>query len=396
MIQKYCAAVTAAATCLLVWVAPAAANGPTCIKLGSAGIQIDGMLGDWSRIRAYRASSGDGGFAVRCAHDGRRLYVSVNVRDGHVIRFRNTVARRNDHLTLKLWAQSPRRAIKLRLFPGVDKIKPRRFWNGRRLPRGVRVEDTRQRRGWSAELVIPFRRIPGLHSRLPGVSAHIVYADYDIGRGRKQRVFRGQLRLPGAEAQMRAFLRATKLSRGQIRINRLVNVDSNRTPERVIVGGKIVGVIGDSFTYMTLPVAKAKDIAKVRVLDLAGRGRYAILAQYRQYGANGSRDVVGVWYVRDSGNIERVVAFEVRVQQGNKVLQNKWKLTRPGKHRRLRRRRRGYDIVVTAGKATNWDEDSYFLKPSRDVNPILLPWSDDKASVYVFRGTKVTIAKKIR
>jgi len=397
MIQKYCAAGAMALAVVLSAAAPAAANGPTCRALGSAGIQIDGMLGDWSRIRAHRVSGGDGSFAVRCAHDAHRLYLSVNVRDGHVIRFRNTAPRRNDHLTVKLWVGSARHAITLRLFPGVNKIKPRRFWNGHRVPRDVRIEDTMQRNGWSAEVSIPFRRIRGLHKLIPGVSAHIVYADYDIGIGRKQRAFRGTLRLPGAAAQMRAFLRTTKLSRGQVRIDRLVNVNSDRAPERVVVGGKIVGVISDSFSYMNLPVRSAKDIAKVRLVDLAGRGRYAIVAQYRQYGGKGSRDVVGVWYVRDSGNIERVLAFEVRVQQGNKVLRNNWKLTRPGRNRRLRhRRRRGHDVVVTAGKATNWDEDSYFLKPSRDVNPILLPWSDDKSSVYVFRGTRVSVAKKTR
>jgi len=370
----------------------------TCTTVKANQIQVDGMLDDWSGVRRHQIGrrGADGSFVLRCAIDGRRLYLSLNVRDEHVIRFRNTKPARNDHVTLKLTVPGSK-AISLRLFPGVDKVKPRRFWAGRRVPRDVKIEDTLQKRGWSVEITIPFRRMRGLTKMTPALIANIVLRDYDIGRGKRRTTFADKLTFPGAAAQMRSFLRAAKLTRRQITLDKLVNMNSKRGPERVLVGGNVVGVLGDSFNYMRLPVRTARDVKKVRVVDLAGKGRHAIIVEYRQFGAGGSRDIVGVWYASDSGSINRVLAFEVRQQKGSNILRNTWKLTRPGKNRRLRRRRRrGRDIVVKAGKATGWDEDNYFIRPSRDVNPILLPWSDDTSSVYYFTGTRANVAKKTR
>ncbi len=376
----------------------AQAKPRTCSKITGNEISVDGMLDDWSSVRAHQVGRrrSDASFKMRCAHDGRRLFLSFHIRDGHVIRFKNTVPGKNDHLIVKLRVGNSRRSVNLRLFPGVDKIKPRRFWSKRRVPRDVKIEDTMQQRGWSVEIIIPFRRLAGLTKFSPNISADIVYKDFDIGHGKKQVAFRDKLQFPGAASQLRGFLRSTKLRRSQIHTDKLVNVDSKRGPERVVIGGLYVGVISDSFTYMRLPAQSKKDVKSVRVIDLAGKGRHAILAEYRQHGNGGSRDVVAVWYVMNSGKIRRVLAFEVRKAKGGNVLANKWKLTRPGKHRRIRRRRRGYDILVTAGKAKGWDEDNYFIAPSRDVNPILLPWSDDTSSVYTFSGTRANVAKKTR
>lgn len=373
------------------------ADAAPCATIGANQIQVDGMLGDWSSVRAHQVGrrAADASFKLRCAHDGSRLLLAFHIRDDHVIRFRNTQPARNDHLIVKLWTGNPRRAIQLQLFPGVDKIQPVRRWAGGRVPRDVRIEDTLQRDGWSAEVVIPFRRLQGLSKFSPGVRAEIVYRDFDIGRGKRRTEFRELLQFPGAAAQLRAFLAAAKLHHTDIRSDRLINVDSRPGPERVVIAGTIVGVITDQFTFLQLPVKTRRDLKSVKLIDLAGAGRHAIVAEYRQHGNGGSRDVVGVWYVGDNGNFDRTLAFEVRKQKGRNVIANKWKLTRPGQHRRARRRG-GFDILHTAGKATGWDEDNYFVSPARDVNPILLPWSDDTATVYYFTGTRVGVSKKTR
>ena len=212
--------------------------------------------------------------------------------------------------------------------------------------------------------------------------------DVDRPGGKAGRVgFRGRLQFAQSAANFAAFLRATGLSRGDLDVDVLADVDPGAGPERVVAGGTVIGVISDGFTYMSLPVASADDVLEVRVVDFDGSGRKGILGRYRQFGNGGSREVVAVWFAKGDGGFEQAIAFEVGKAMGERSLRSDWELVPRGTLRGKGRRQRGKDILVHAAEATGWDEGSYREAPAPDVRPILLPWGDKPAELHYFEGT---------
>ena len=367
--------------------APKAEAGTTCSRVTDDYIEVDGMIDDWKALRGTRAggSNADAGLEVRCAYDATRFYLALRVRDDDLVRLRKHRADREDSVSVSLKVGGSKHAVTLRAFPGVDDRAPRRTWNGRSLPRWVAVEDSGLRGGFALELALPLARLPGYGRGTPAIAADIAFVDVDGWNKPPERTvrYRGRLNLESGNSVLKSFLAQAKLSRRDLRVDVMANVDDSPGAERVVAGGKVVAVLGDGFDFFALPVARPSDVVKVKVVDLEGRGQSYILVRYREQGGGGSRDIVGVWRYAGAG-FQRMFAFEVRKQLGQRVVEAKWKLVRRGSLRKGRRSKRGYDILIEAGKATGWDEDSWAEQPATDVKPILLPWDEQTSAVYWF------------
>ena len=92
-------------------------------------IDVDGMLDDWEGVKPVRANGKDKdqSFDVRCLTDGTRLAIAIDVRDDELIRFAQATAKKQageDRVTLQLQAGGA--PLQLALFPGTEKIAPRR------------------------------------------------------------------------------------------------------------------------------------------------------------------------------------------------------------------------------------------------------------------------------
>lgn len=393
-VVKYVISTACALAAALGGAVGAAAQGKaptqTCAQVEPEFFEIDGMLDDWKGFKPRVAGGGkpDASFALRCAFDKTTLFISVDVRDESVLRTKKAREDHDDSLLLQLAVGRGGTAETVRLFPGVDGVGPKRSWNKGKVPRGVSIEDTRQQRGWSVELAIPFARIRGFGKATPALSVRAAYADGDKYDEKIQETveYRGTLELSTGTALLTSFLGATGLRKQDLKLDVLVNVDDNAGAERVVAGGAIVGVLADSYHYFDLPVAGPADVLRVKAVDLEGTGRAYLVAEYRQRGNGGSRDVVGIWRF-GGAHFDRVFAFEVRKQLGPNTLASTWSFTPPGKHRKLKKKqKRGFDLVIEAGKAVGWDEDSYPDQAADDIKAILLPWEDQTSAVYWFES----------
>jgi hypothetical protein len=375
---------------LLLHAGSAVADGTACEKVDSDYFSVDGMLDDWRRIKkSWKGKDPrDAAYRLGCAYDAKRLYLVMDVRDQRLLRYKSGA---QDEVRIKLGG--PERALSISLLPGTRGFDTKVRLGKKKAPKWLEVVDSLQPSGFSVEASVPLRRIPGYGPSAPGVQAKIEFVDVDKGRSVANRIrYQGLLYVGSGKAIYKAFLRAAKLSSSDIRLDKMVNVDTARGAERVLHGKAVIGVLSDSFSFMGLPVQSAADVLKVRVIDFAGNGRSFVLAHYRQHGNGGSREIVAVYKVAGDGTFPVLTSFEVAKSVGTKRIENKWGLVKKGSRRKLARgeKKRGFDILVEALPAVGWDEDSFEEAPARDVNPILLPWMDETAVVYHFDGTVVS------
>lgn len=364
-----------------VWAGPATSGAPVCELVESGFVELDGMLEDWGGIKFLRVGgpSRDASFSLRCAYDYENLYVAVDVRDQDVVRGK---AGGEDRLVLELSAAGGPAAV-LEVFPGVDGNEPKRRWKGKALREGDRValEDTLQEHGWSMEAAVPLRQIAGLGKGAPGVSARVAYRDADRGGPGSPARFEGTLVFRASAEAFKAFLGAVKLAPGSLRLDATADFDGTPGVERVVAGGATLGVITDSYAYMSLPVAAPGDVKRVQAVDLRGDGTMSILTELRQHGNGGSRDLLVIWGLAAQDRFERVLAVEVRKELRGKKLQNRWSLV-------PRSRGRGQDLVIEVGPGdvTGWSQNDYLESPAEDVRTILKPWDEQTAVRFSFEG----------
>jgi hypothetical protein len=381
MVAAACSLVMASSE---VWAGPAESGAPVCELVEEGFVDVDGMLEDWGDIKLVRVGgpSRNASFSLRCVYDHDRLYVAVDVRDQDVVRQPGKAGGEEDRLTLELAAGGGSAAV-LEVFPGVDGVEPRRRWKGKALREGeeVAVEDTLQQQGWSMEAVVPLRQIAGLGRGAPGVSARVAYRDPDrSGQGSPAR-FEGTLVFRASAEAFKAFLAAVKLAPGNIRLDAIADFDGTPGVERVVAGGAALGVITDSFAYMTLPVTAPGDVRRVEAVDLRGDGTMSILTELRQHGNGGSRDLLVIWGLAAQDRFERVLAIEVRKELRGKQLRNRWSLV-------PRAGGRGQDLVIEVGPAdvTGWNANNYLEAPADDVQAIRKPWAEDTTARFTFEG----------
>jgi len=358
------------------------AIGVECVLVEEDLIEADGMLDDWGGIKPRTAGSEDAGVKIRCAQTETRLFLAIHVRDDSIIRTSGkATARKQDALTLTVGAGG--KWSKMFVAPGTRGFEPVYRWRGKKVKSPVTIADTAQKDGWSVELSVPLEKVSGWGPGTPRVVYKLRYADRDSSGSSKFNL-RGTVRFAGATAVYKSFMSQAKLSRKDVRLDKIADMDGERGVERVIAGGRVVGVLNDEYRYFSLPVQSSSDVLKVKVVDLAGEGRASVLTEYREHGNGGSRDVLAVWNMQSNGGFSRSLAIEVRKQVGDNVLANDWKLE-PNKGKRGKTVP-GYSLVVSAGEVKGWDEDSFDDVPPEDMRAIITPWAEKTSAVYTFEG----------
>ncbi len=371
---------------LLMLGGDAGAGSVVCPRVADGALLVDGMLDDWQGVRGVRAAGkdADASFALRCGYDRQRLYLAVDVRDQELVR---RAGGREDQLELVV--QVPGKApLRLVARPGTKRHRPVRRLGKRRPPAWLELEDTRQPHGFSLEVSWPLQRMAGFGRHSFQLQAQVRYRDVDGGQRPAAVRFEGTLELAEGRALVRSFLRETGLERSELRLDAIADVDGDGASERILAGGATIGVLSDRYVFMTLPAAPA-EVKNVQVVELRGDGTSHIVAQYREHGGGGSRDVVSIWSVSGRGRFERVLAFEVGKRLGSRSIANTWRLTPRAAFRAGKRSRRGHDIVVEVGAVEGWDQESFLESPATDMRPILTPWGEQRSAVYWLEGDAV-------
>lgn len=390
----------AAAICVtILFPALAEAKGAICEHVQSDLFSVDGMADDWDSFKATSYGGGrDAAVDLYCAYDDQKLYFLLNVTDERVLRTKKARPKSEDRISLKL-AVGKARPIQVSFLPGSLRAKAKRI----SAPSYVEIEDSLQDRGFSVELSIPLRKFRDWSPSVPFLSGTVLFHDADLpSDGKAQSVIglHGKMHFSDAVATYRSFMKTVRLSNRDLRLDVVANVDTGAGPERILVGGKILGVLGSSFSYMTLPIASAQDLLSVRIVDFDGSGRSGIVTELRQHGNGGSRDIVAVWFAGGDGSFQSALMVETRKEMGGAILQNNWSIVsrekyrgeeEPKKKRRKKRKKRklppGSDLLVQVGEVTGFSATNYREAPSPDAKPILTPWGTQQSAVYFLDGT---------
>lgn len=175
----------------------------------------------------------------------------------------------------------------------------------------------------------------------------------------------------------------------------VTDVAEDERPERVLVHGKDVVVFGKGFkegltyTFITVGVKDAKDILDVTARDLTGDGRAEIILR-GVLQAQASKELGGDVVERDAlyvysvvgDRLTRIFAAETGRALGKKRIVGAVSFTPKEK---------GVGIELRPGRALGWSEKDYPFPedtaPAGGLEPLLLPWTSQKARTYTFTGS---------
>jgi len=359
-------------------------------------IDIDGMLDDWDGVAKARAGSNaaDASFDVRCLFDGTQLYLSIDVRDERVTRQGKTPDG-EDRVDIAL-AAGKAKGVVITAFPGKDGAAPKRLVAGKAAPKWLTIEDTLQPKGWSVELILPLKQLPGWGPSVPEVSATVTFHDTDVPKlaiSENTVTWAGSLALGNADSTFAAALDSLKVKKSQLTLDATIDLDPTRPgPERVIAGGTGAALITDQIGLVAFPAAKAADVGKPEVVDLAGNGKKHLAVKVKQRGGGGARDVLIIYGARD-GKLYEVQTIEVGKEQGDKRLASTYTFESAKAWKQAKGAKRV--LVVKAGPAVNWDEDTYHEAPAPDAEPIHVPWDDDRIGAIYWLTRDGTLATAV-
>jgi hypothetical protein len=179
------------------------------------------------------------------------------------------------------------------------------------------------------------------------------------------------------------------------RVDLMVHVDGDDRPERVVLIGRDVVVLGPGFkggtqyAFLTLSQFDSpSDIAELTARDLTGDGAADLLVRGTRHvlaagaGPRLDLDVLFVYQVK-GGAIARVFAVETGRAQGARRAQGlvQFVPARGG---------RGFEIDVRPGRVTGWSEKSYPWAQDPPgggaIEPLLLPWGGIASLRYGWDG----------
>jgi hypothetical protein len=337
-----------------------------CGPADEGAVTLDGLTDDWSDVQGV--DSPENAFTVKCNTVGKNLALLFDVRDKYFVRTPKG-GPGEDHLELSLGGK------RLTVFPGdADKIKDKVVPE-----KGVKVASALQPNGWAVEMMLPLSSVPGWKPGLPAIALEARFLDSNSKAARKtdrQVEVSGHIVFAEADAALDAFLKDRNLSRADVFWDKSMTL-GKKSGARVLMAGRYLAVVSDGFLFLELPFSSQKDLREVKLVDLAGDGREAVVMRYVERGGSGSREVLAVFRPLGDAQIARVFACEVGKAAGPRRIDDKVSFVKRG---------RATDIVVEAGAAAGFDKASYQEAPAQDMIPILLPWDDDKKARYQFSG----------
>jgi hypothetical protein len=375
-----------------------------CSPVSGGAVQLDGLLMDWKEAKGVGADdasqivrgardwtgAGDLSFDVYCAHDKRFLYLAVNVRDDYFIR--TAKAAGDDHIVVLLGGK------RLVVHPGDLRrdVKGRLRWGRRGRVRKIGMAEAMQKQGYSVELRIPFKQIPGYRRGAPSFRGAVWVADSDsrakmkiqtvMGTARSART--GRFVFAQAQAELSGFLRDRGYSPSQVRMKKNVNVVGTRQVEQVVLVGRTIGIVGNelpggAYFFIDLPVKQHSDVYWLRPMDLNGDGKAELVTRYVERAGNGRRELVVVFRFNDADKFVRSFAHEILKGQGRRMITNRFGTRR---RRRRGRKRGGIDLIFDRPRAKGFSRTDYREVPCQDCFAILLPWGEEKKRRFVFEG----------
>ncbi|HEX2568231.1 MAG TPA: sugar-binding protein [Polyangia bacterium] len=359
-------------------------------------VQVDGLLDDWRDVQGRPVGSGrrDLSFEVRCNYDDNNLYLMVLVQDDRLVRTRAQLAG-EDHVEIGLPVGD--KVERLAIYPEEGDVKQRLVWSNKRAPlKGVKAAESRQPDGWSVEVGLPLASLPEWTPGAPLVHVGVAVADSDAkGAARPERFLAMAPLDKGAEAldvihfatgkaSLEALLGELRLGPGDIKYDLAGRVIAGNKG-RVLVVGKNLAVVGDEYAYVGLPVRSPADIKEMRVADLAGEGREAIVVRYVERGGGGMREVLAIYSMGGEG-LRRMLGVEVAkgTERGDRRLETKVSFVPP------KRRGQGTELVIEALPAVGWREADYREARDEELVPIPLPWSKERRLRFQFTGDGYT------
>lgn len=186
---------------------------------------------------------------------------------------------------------------------------------------------------------------------------------------------------------------------GTPRVDLSADVTGSAAPERVVLLGRELGVLGakgsgtSGYATLTLTAfAASEDITSVTTRDVTGDGKAEILVRGVQRapapkpldGGTLDREVLFV-FDTSQGTPKRIFAAEVGLSHGPKRL---------SATARFLDAKTGRELEVAADKPTGWTQATYPFAadtgPVGGVEPLPLPWSDDKTVRYRWSGSAFT------
>lgn len=373
------------------------AKGAVCERVQDDMFSVDGMIDDWNGFKPTKFGTGsDASVELRCAYDSERLYVAFQAMDERIVRSKKGRADSEDRVRLSLTGGGPKK-LSFAVLPGAQHV-PRKALG---IPSFVEIEDSRHERGFFVELAFPMKKVPGWSPTSPFLVGSILFDDVDRpSDGKAQSVLgmKGKLHFSEAAETYKSFMRATGLKNRDVILDQLADVDPGAGSERVIVGGKIMGVLGTSFSYMGLPIASPSDLLSAKIVDFDAGGRCAVITELRQHGNGGSRDVIVVWFAEGNGAFKPALTVETRKERDGAHIQNTWALVPRGVHRAPEtkgkkrgkrgnpKREPGFDLLVRVGEVAGFSQDNFREAPAPDAKNILLPWGTQQSAVYFLEG----------
>src|SRR4051812_38151151 len=303
---------------------PASAAEVPCGPAEKDTIALDGLTDDWSDVAGID-SAGDAGasFTLKCnVVEARTLALLIDVRDNYFVRTPQAKAG-EDHLELTLNGK------KLVVFPGdaakiKDKVIPEK---------GVRLTSALQTHGWAVELMLPLSWVPGWKPRLPSISLAAKFLDCDSKAALKTErtsEMSGRIVFAEADAALDAFLKDRGLSRSQIYWDKPMAL-GKKAGARAVLAGRWLAVLSDGFLFLELPFHDKKDLRDIKMVDLAGDGRDAVVLRYVERGAGGAREVLAVYRPVGDSQIARVFACEIGKSAGANHIDDKVSFVKRGR-----------------------------------------------------------------
>lgn len=364
--------------------AASAADIP-CSPVEKGDVHLDGMLDDWSGVAGLEMGgrNADLSFTAKCRYDGSKLYLSVDVRDSYLVRTKQ-VRPGEDHVEIALGDGV--RSERLVVYP-ADGSAPRKLrWASGRTLRGVEIADSLQPAGWSVEAAIPLVNVPGWEPGVPEFRLAVGVVDCDAKSRPVERARLttapldspkdlGRVELEEARAALEGFLRDRGLTPADIVFDQVGRIRLGGKA-RVLLVGKYLVAITEEYSYVGLPVMERADVREIRLVDLAGEGREAVLVRYVERGGVGTREVLAAFRLTGEG-MTRTFGCEVAKSLGGRRLETRVTLAKRGE---------ASDIVVEALPALGWDETTYKERPAEDLVSIPLPWGEARRLRFHFKG----------